>query len=114
MKPALFLTFIVFLCLFCDFASAHEKFQNPAEQIPKVEPSSESTEKKDEKEEIKKKTAPSKIGQYLKDYPNLKKKLDKFVNGGLENLVVILLITYTANYVFGNYRNQKISSEWLD
>ena len=49
MKPALFLNFIVFLCLFCDFACGHEKFQNPAEQIPKIEPSSESTDKKDEK-----------------------------------------------------------------
>lgn len=50
----------------------------------------------------------------MKNYPNLKKQLDKFVNGGLENLIVVLLGTYISMYIFGNYRNTKISKEWLD
>ena len=44
----------------------------------------------------------------------MKKTLDKFVHGGLENLIVVLLVTYVVNYIFGNYRNQKISANWLD
>lgn len=53
----------------------------------------------------------SKLKLFFKDYKFLNKII---LEGGTESMCLIFVLFFIGNYLIGQYRNEKISSKWLD